>query len=323
MDPPSDGRIAMTRIRWEIGDRLSALHAARCWAAGTPGIDSQLAAKLADPLSQLTKRLAAAEIDLEIFWSRLIATAASGSSDSEACQAALLAAGLGELGIDGTSSAILTHLAETRLAFQERYPKSSQQLSLRARPIREQWEAYGAGLLRRMATQTHESFIPKSVVCVLLSPYRGGDGDCDPGSATLWMEAVLTNPVPMVPEVLRLAWLVMRVGAGAQILQPLATEGTQETDDCKRAALVLALALLPVVLEASSYLELSLSPSGNAALISAAAQAWCGPLEPAEIDTILKWWGQSEDLKPAFPVALKALDRMLPGKPSLQLGMQH
>jgi len=262
----------MTRIRWEIGDRLSALHAARCWAAGTPGIDTQLEARLVDPLSQLTKRLAAAEIDLEIFWRRLIAAAAAGSSDSEACQAALLAAGLGELGVDGTSSAILTHLAETRLVFQERYPKSSQQLSLRARPIREQWEAYGAGLLRRMATLTHESFIPKSVVCVLLSPYRGGDGDCDHRAATLWMEAVLTNPVPTVPEVLRLAWLIIRIGSGTQILQPLAPESTADTDDCKRASLVLGLAVLPVVLEASAYLELSPSPSGNAALIAAAAQ---------------------------------------------------
>lgn len=307
----------MTRIRWEIGDKLSPLHAARCWAAGAAGIDASLANKIAEPLAELTKRLAAAELDLESFWSRLIAASVSGSNDQEACRAALMAAGIGELGLDACASAILTCLADTRLAYQERFPKSSQQLALRARPIREQWDGYGAGLLRRIAKKTHESFIPKSAVCVLLSPYRGGDGDCDPATSSLWIEAVLTNPVPSVPEVLRLAWLITRIGIGTQVL-PVAT--ADENEDRARASLVVALAGLPVVLDAACYLEMTQSPTVTAELIHSAMQTWFGPMEPALVDILDKWWWQSEELHPPFPVTLKALDRMLPGKPSLQVG---
>lgn len=307
----------MTRIRWEIGDKLSPLHAARCWAAGASGIDPTLATKIAEPLAELTKRLAAAELDLESFWSHLIAAAASGSNDQDACRAALMAAGIGELGLDPCASATLTCLADTRLAYQERFPKSSQQLSLRARPIREQWDGYGAGLLRRIAKKTHESFIPKSADCVLLSPYRGGDGDCDPATSTLWIEAVLTNPVPSVPEVLRLTWLLTRIGIGTMVLP---TPASDDTENRARASLVVALAGLPVVLDAACYLEMTQSPTVTASLIDIAIQTWFGPMESAVVDVLDKWWSQSEELKPPFPVALKALDRMLPGKPSLQQG---
>jgi hypothetical protein len=307
----------MTRIRWEIGDKLSPLHAARCWAAGASGIDSTLAAKIAEPLAELTKRLAASELNLESFWSHLIAASASGASDQDACQTALVAAGMGELGLDSCASAILTYLADTRLIYQERYPKSTQQLSLRAKPIREQWDGYGAGLLRRIAKKTHESFVPKSAVCVLLSPYRGGDGDCEPATSTLWIEAVLTNPAPSVPEVLRLTWLLTRIGIGAMVL-PI--EAADENEDRARASLVVALAGLPVVLDAACYLEMTQSPTVTASLIDIAIQTWFGPMESAVVEVLDKWWSQSEELKPPFPVALKALDRMLPGKPSLQLG---
>jgi hypothetical protein len=308
----------MTRIRWEISDKLSPLHAARCWAAGLRGIDPALNEKVAQPLAELTKRLAALEVDLETFWSRLVATGATGATDQDACRLALVSAGLGELTFDTSASAILNGLADTRLAYQERYPKSSQQLSLRARPIREQWDGYGAGLLRRIAKKTHESFIPKTVTCVLLSPYRGGDGNCDPTTATLWMEAVLTNPVATVPEVLRLVWLITRIGIGARVL-PIEGGGAAG-ENPMRAATVLALASLPVVLDAACYLEMTQSPTVTAALIDSAIQAWFGPMESTVVETVEKWWSQSEQLNPPFPVALKALDRMLPGKPSLQLG---
>lgn len=307
----------MTRMRWEASDRLSALHAARCWAGGARGIDPELVTKIAPPLTELTRRLAASELDLEVFWGRLIAASAAGASDPEACREALTAAGLGELGLDAAASAILTCLADTRLAYQERFPKAAQQLSLRARPLREQWDGYGAGLLRRIAKKTHDSFIPKNVTCILISPYRGGDGDCDAAESNLWIEAVLTNPVASLPEVLRLAWLVTRIGIGAAVL---ADPTAEDPEGRSRAPLVVALASLPVVLDAACYLELVQSSVVNASLIEMATQAWFGPLAPTVAETLDKWWSQSEQLQPPFPVALKALDRMLPGKPSLHIG---
>lgn len=310
----------MTRMRWEIGDRLSPLHAARCWAGGSAGIDPVAAHNIAGPLSELTQRLAAAEIDLAVFWRRLVAAAAGGADDSHAAREALSAAGAAELSLDATAAAISSLLAQTRLGYQERYPKLADQLRLRARPLREQWEAYGAGLLRRIATATHESFIPKAVTVLLLSPYRGGDGDCDPVTGKLWIEAVLSNPVAAVPEVLRLTWLVARLGLAAQVL-PAATMASGEQDAQRRRTFdVLSLALLPITLDAAAYLEIGASPSQSPELIETAAEAWNGSRDGAVVQAVQRWWSQSQELKPAFPVALKALDRMLPGTPSLQLG---
>ena len=310
----------MTRLRWEIADRLSPLHAARCWAAGAPGIDPQAVSKITPPLTQLTQRLTAAEVELAVFWRRLIAAAAAGADDLQASQQALAAAGLSEFTLSSTAAAITSLLAETRLAYLERYPKLADQLSLRARPLREQWEAYGGGLLRRVAALTHESFIPKSVSVLLLSPFRGGDGDCYPGLPKVWIEAVLANPLPEVPEVLRLSWLIARLGLAAQLLPPSPAEADEQPEQQARSFEVLSLALLPVTLQAAAELELGPAPAQAPHLINTAAAAWSGAIDAAVVETLQRWWSQSEELKPPFPVALMALDRMLPGEPSLQLG---
>lgn len=312
----------MTRMRWEIGDRLSPLHASRCWAAGLAGIDGGLATAMNGPLTELTQRLAADDVDLGVFWRSLVAEAAANQvggsrEDQEFCRHALTVAGAGEWTLDSTASAVASRLAEIRITFSERFPKLAQQLSLRGRPLREQWEAVGPGLLRLIGKQTHEAFLPKGVTALLLLPYLGGGGDCDPRSGTLWIEAVLTNPVPEVPEVLRLAWLVGRIGlhrglhpqarTPAPVL-PMAV-GDRPTD-------LLALASIPIVLQAAAELELVPTPDTAPDRIGIAATQWCGQLPPGTIDVLTDWWKQSRELKPAFPISIKALDRMLPGDPN-------
>lgn len=310
----------MTRIRWEIGDRLSPLHAARCWAAGEPGIDPALARAISDPLTRLTQRLTEADVDLAMFWRVLVARAATVSvDDSQPARQALHAAGLSELLLDPTASAIVTMLAETRLAFQERLPKLAQQLDLRGRPLRQQWEAYGPGLLRQIGRQTHESFIPKSATVLLLAPYRGGDGDCNPAAGTLWVEAVLTHPVPEVPEVLRLAWLITRIGLTTALNQGDPEQSAAAVD--RRRELV-GLALLPAVLQAGAELELCPPIDQPSQLLGKALQTWDVQADQPLARTLEHWWAQSRQLKPAFPVALKALEKMLVGQPSLDAGRQ-
>lgn len=321
----------MTRVRWDLTDRLSALHAAHCWAAGCSGIDAQLTSKIATPLADVSARLVAADIDLALFWRQLVADAAGGADDEQACSSALASAGLGVLAIDSTAAAIASGLAETRLAYQERFPKAAGQLELRARPIREQWDAYGPGLLRRIGKQTHESYVPKSVTGVMLSPYRGGDGDCRPAADTLWLEAVLTNPVPSVPEVLRVAWLVTRIGIGQQGLADAADTGPHTSTgerSSDRASLIVALAALPVTLDAAAYLEIGSAGEVDGRWIQAALSAWfpagwglaIGGTDQEVVETLANWWRQHSELQPPFPVTLKALDRMLPATAASQRG---
>lgn len=314
-----------TRLRWEIGDRLSPLHAARCWAGGLKGTDPQLVEAIAEPMTQLTERLAADEVNLEAFWRCLLTHVAANHptvDDRDACRAALATAGVGELTLDAVTSAVHSRIAEIRLAFQERFPKLAQQLSLRGRPLREQWEAYGPGLLRFVGKQTHEAFLPKSVTALLLSPYRGGDGDCDTASGTLWIEAVLTNPVPEIPEVLRLSWLVSRIGLErACTSHPVpADQDRSGPTGAIRQTDVIGLALIPIVLQSAVELELLAPLEAAPDRIATAVAAWSGHAEPSVVEILHDWWQQTRQLRPAFPVSLKALDRMLPGSPSLHLG---
>jgi len=118
-----------------------------------------------------------------------------------------------------------------------------------------------------------------------------------------------------------LVWLITRIGIGSRVLPTEA--GGVAVEDSTRATMVLALAALPVVLDAACYLEMTQSPTVTVKLIDSAIQTWFGPMESTVVEIVDKWWSQSEQINPPFPVSLKALDRMLPGKPSLQLGASN
>lgn len=302
----------MTRMRWTPGDRLSPIHAARCFSIGIQGVDESISRGIAGPMANLASRLAGADIDPAIFWPRLVGAAAAGDSDLEACHAALHTARCSVLSIDATAGGLASQLAEVRMVYQDRYPKLAEQLVLRGRPIREQWDGYSAGLLKRISKLTHPSFLPKSIHTILLSPYRGGDGSLDASSARVWIEAVLTNPIPEIPEVLRLVWLVAQVG----LIDGLSTGPEDSHGDPwvprSRLPRVAAIAMMPLTLEAAAYLEMIPTPADQLpSLFAKAAQSWRIPLDGPELDAVGNWWRQFQDLQTPPPVTLKALDRML------------
>jgi hypothetical protein len=302
----------MTRLRWTTGERLTPIHAARCFALGIRGVDAAIVKGMEAPMAELSSRLAAAELDFGLFWQRLVRDSAAGASDLDACTAALTSAGCSPLSVDAIASAIVSQLADIRLVHQERFPKLAEQISLRARPLREQWEGYGAGLLKRIGKLTHPSFVPKNVSCLLLSPYRGGEGGQDASAQRIWIEAVLTNPFPEVPELLRLVWLVSQVGLIEGLLS-----GTEDSHGDPWVApphlpRVAALAMMPLTLEAASYLELiPASPQTLPSLFGKAAQAWRISIDVPTLDILENWWRQFQDLQTPPAVTLKALDRML------------
>jgi len=302
----------MTRLRWFPGDRLSPIHAARCFAMGSPAVDESICVAIATPMSEFIGRLAGVEIDPSTFWTRLVSVSAAGDTDIVACREGLTAAGCSSLSIDVTASSLVTHLAEIRRAYQQRYPKLAEQLTLRGRPIREQWDGYSAGLLKRIGKQTHASFLPKTVSAMLLSPYRGGDGGLDASAGRVWIEAVLANPFPEIPEVLRLVWFVAQVG----LIDAFSTGSADSHGDPwvppARLPRVAALAMLPIVLEAGHYLEMISTPPGELPLLfPKTASAWRLSVDDQTLDALENWWMQFLDLQTPPPVALKALDRML------------
>lgn len=90
-----------------------------------------------------------------------------------------------------------------------------QELLLRSGPLRQQWEARGPGMLR----QLNDPFSipsPDEVDVHVVFPVRGGGGLVHEGE--VYMEGVLANPIPSLPEVVRLAWLISQLSAPADML---------------------------------------------------------------------------------------------------------
>ena len=143
------------------------------------------------------------------------------------------------------------------------------QVELRLRPLREHWEARGPGMLRYMCKQLPWLDLPEHVrVHLVLPTVSGGGGELKDGH--IEFEAVLANPYPTLPEVVRLAWLILRYAVSTD----------QEN----------ALALIPVSVEAGEYVELTKLDNSTVEL---AMNKWIGNSERTG-ESMLRWWKQQQ-----------------------------
>lgn len=171
-------------------------------------------------------------------------------------------------------------------AFAERLPRLAIELPLRAGPLREQWEARGPGLLRRIARlASHDTNLDPALAdtrVLLVHPVCGGGGWSADGAVVF--EAMLYNDVPALPEILRLGWLLAQTlglgdAASAQLATHSAAHHTTEFASERGGRDGFApsehrqLALLPIVLAAGEYVELT---RFDPATLKSAAEAWCG-----------------------------------------------
>jgi len=121
-------------------------------------------------------------------------------------------------------------------------PKLPEELSFRVRPIREQWEARGPGLISAIGKRLAGCCdMDIDIDILLVHPFVGGAGFAVPSRSAVVVEAVLANAQPSLPEVVRLAWL------WAQVAMNLTTDSQQAA---RKAALVLP------CLAAGEYVEL-------------------------------------------------------------------
>ena len=146
------------------------------------------------------------------------------------------------------------------------YAKGEQEMQLRIRPLREQWEARGPGLLKRVVKQLPWLTLPDEPVVRLVTPIAGGDGKIV-GPNEIEFEAILANPFPTLSEVVRLGWLISCLAC-----------------DLKGTA-----ALIPPVLVAAEYVELAAFDEQTADL---AAREWIGAGAPKGKE-LYDWWKQN------------------------------
>jgi hypothetical protein len=287
-------------VIWRSASLTSSLHAAGACLNGVPLVDPRLAA-LSEPAAQLAAGIQSAGLPADRFWSHLIPLSAMGLGRRQLVETAVAKT----VGRGARGEAIVADLdgciADVEAAMRVAVPNVSEELALRERPLREQWEARGNGLLGEIARLTDEGLIPERCEVLLVLPAIGGYGEAHLAYNTLRIEAVLAHPVAELPETVRLGWLIAQL----QLDVPRYSENieTQRLPDIAR------LAMLPPALVAGQAMELTrFTPE----LLGTAAQAWRLTRADTDVPAVLaQWWQTYIESRPPFSVALAALDQLL------------
>jgi hypothetical protein len=287
-------------LHWRPHLTTSCLHAAEALSRGVPLVDQRLAEAIAAPAEELKRAIASDAMSAPRLWRWLFAlSTAAGNSRELAFQSLTKTAGeqRAELLLNRLAAALAGLDAAVRRAF----PDLAGELELRMRPLREQWEARGPGLMRGVGIRAEESLVVEEAHVILVQPALGGGGQAHLSANAVRIEAVLANPHAELPEVVRLAWLLAQL----QLDLPAYSDRIH----AERLPHVAAFAVLMPVLEAAQEVELvQFSP----ALLEQAIAAW-GLRVPEDINApqvVLQWWETYRESRPSFPVALTALDQM-------------
>jgi hypothetical protein len=289
-------------IRWIASSSASAMHAACALAAEQALADAALAEALAPPSRALAAVAEVGGLDQTQFWSHLVPLAAGIQNNRELADVAL-AKMIGRNARQATLIAELAgRLSDLESAFRKLLPEVVEQLELRSAPLREQWEARGPGLLAEVSRRTQQDLLVERADVILVHPALGGGGVAHLAYNSCRIEAVLANPHFQLPEVARLGWLV------AQLHHDLPMH--QGNLSRQRVAEVGALAMIPPVLAAAEEVELARNDEPTLRL---ALSAWlpCTSDQATTSNILRDWWQTYAETRPAWSIALAALDRML------------
>jgi hypothetical protein len=290
------------QLTWIASVSASCCHAAEALARGLQLADATLQQELAAPVSNLKATILTASLPEHRLWQFLSAFAHHYENNLELARVALHKT----VGASAASQAWIAklagHIGDIEAAMRQVHPQLAADLTHRIRPLQEQWEARGPGLLHAIGQLTDPRLIAERAEVVLVHPALGGHAAAHLVNNSVRMEALLTNVVPGLPEVLRLGWCLAQL----QLDLPMFADRVHRD----RLESLAPLALLPAALQAGEEIELcTYSPQTLAAALS----AWrVQPPETVSLEDILQtWWATYCDTKPSWDIALAALDQML------------
>ncbi len=289
-------------LTWKAPFTTSCLHAAEGWCRGLAVVDPLLAEAVAGPAAELKAVVESLGAPPGRIWRQLFALSGSSDIGRHLAETALAKTiGRGQH-FEAQSSILAAMLSQLQTAVRGAIPNLTEELALRERPIREQWEARGPGLLWNIANLTEPGVVPEQADVLLVRPAFGGAGGAHLQANSIRIEAVLANPHAELPEVVRLAWLL------AQLDLDLPRQSEEIQTD--RLPHVARLAMIPPILKAAEGVELvHYSPE----LIGRAIAAWHLAVPPGldAVTVVSDWWETYQQGKPPFCVALAALDAMV------------
>jgi hypothetical protein len=289
-------------LRWKIPLATTCLHLADGLSSGWPLVVPQLAESVGAEAAGLKMAIDASGAPPGRLWRHLAGMSGMTDTSRHIAETALAKTiGRGEryqLVVGDLATAVSDLQSAVRIAL----PKLGEELALRERPLREQWEARGPGLLFQLKNLTHEELVPETAEVLLVHPAFGGGGAAHISYNAVRIEAVLANPHPELPEVVRLAWLAAQLR--------LALPAFSEEIQADRLPHVARLAMVPAVLAAAQGAELV---QNSPELMRRAIEVWRLAVPPG-LDAaamLSNWWETYQLDHPPLGVALSALDQML------------
>jgi hypothetical protein len=290
-----------TQFQWTVSLRASCLHAAEALAYGRLVVDPRLAEAVSEPAHELRAAISAEGLPRTPFWRNLVGLCVVVDGWSELAERAVVRTSGAERA-PAAAHRVAAALAALEASVRRALPNLADELALRLPPLRDHWEIQGPRLLEHMVRWTDPRVAVPEARIVLVHPALGGGGAAHIAFNNVHLEAVLTNPVPELPENLRLAWLLGQLSLDLPVFCDHIS-GLRLPD-------VAALAMLPVALQAAAEAELvSLSPD----TIDLALNAWqiLTPTDIDPVDVLWRWWSTYVETRPRWDIALTALDRML------------
>ncbi len=291
-------------LHWSPSVPAGCFHAALALLRGTPPANPALAEALAGPVARLHAALLDEHIDAERFLSHLVPLAAGNFSIHELAHM-LLVKTIGRTEAAGRR-VIRFHglLNDVKLAFQRVVPAPGDVLLPRMKALRQAWDRGGAAVIGGVARSMEPGILVEEASVLGVYPALGGGGTAYLPYNAVCIEAA-ADPVPGLPEVLRLAWLLSLLNMDLPRYSDSVPPARLET--------VAGLAMVPVVLSASEVLE---QARCDGPTMDLAVRSWMRPgaEEAAWLEALHEWWDVYRVMRPAWPTALRALERLLSGE---------
>lgn len=291
----------LEELRWKTSPAATALYLAYCRACGMTAADGDLDGAIAAQADALVAEIDATACPRIELLAELTSLTAEIDGNRE-----LIARAVSRVHPASLPPEALTRLAaaidDVEAALANARPELAEELAMRVRPMREQWEARGPGLLRQIGRLTEDAVVPSAAEIVIVAPYAGGHGLAHPRQNRITLEGVLVHPHPQLPEPLRLAWLLAQLNSDLPRYADALPPG--------RSAFAFAVAMAPATLAAAQEVELA---TCDELTLGSAFEAWglSGVLPADAPQRVINWWNAWLDQAATRPVAVAALERLL------------
>ena len=291
-----------TDLHWIASASASALHAANAYVEGRNLTDVRLRDTIVSPAAALHAEIMNSSLPVIRYWKQLLAWSHHMEHNRELARTAIRKVCSWQAQYESLAGRLGELISSVESTVQRAVPGIVDELTNRSRPIREQWEARGPGLLKGIGLLTDERLLVENAEVVLVLPVLGGGGAAQLLNNSVRLEAVLTNNIPQLPEVVRLAWLLAQLNCDLP--------NFSESISAERLAFISQLALLPPSIQSAQEVELAtLTP--ETVLLATRQWQFDEPVPDDVADVLFAWWQTYGETRPDWKTALGALDRMV------------